>query len=288
MKPDIYFSTLNCSRTLAFKKPIVEVFDYFYKRNINKIEISSGHKYEPGFARELFKRNKKGVDILLHNYAPPEPSNLLINLSEPDLKKRSKIISFIKESIDITKKLGKNYFSFHCGFCSPNFEVGNQSWKKHLISRQSARKNFMDSLKIIVRYAEYKRVKIGIENHPVEQGNEQLLIMTSANELAAVFATLKSSFLHLHLDAGHLNVTAKTYGFDKVKFIKRFQDKVYAIHIHQNAGRKDEHLPFDETLWILPYLHIFKNLRYIIFETKGPLSARNMKLYTECVGSSLN
>src|SRR3989338_11382209 len=100
MKPDIYFSTLNCSRTLAFKKPIVEVFDYFYKRNINKIEISSGHRYEPGFARELFKRNKKGVDILLHNYAPPEPSNLLINLSERDLKKRSKIISFIKESID--------------------------------------------------------------------------------------------------------------------------------------------------------------------------------------------
>ena len=45
-----------------------------------------------------------------------------------------------------------------------------------------------------------------------------------------------SDNLHLHLDADHLKVRARTVGFDPFVFVERFRDRIMACHLHDNDG----------------------------------------------------
>lgn len=278
----IFFSTSNCSNPQ--NNDISTNIEELLKLGIKNIEISSGHKYEKHFFEKINNyclKNK--IKILLHNYSPPDNKNSLINLSDPDEINRRNSINFIKKRIILTKKLKNDYYSFHGGFSVYDFKINKDNNEKKIINKDYARKKFIESLEEIILFAEKENINIGFENHVVEEKNKNFLITYSQKEIKEIFGKIKSKNLFLHLDAGHLNVTANTYNFDKINFIKTFRNKIIAIHISKNNGIKDEHKHIDKNFWLIPYLNIFKNLKYIIFETNGPTSKEKIKFYKDII-----
>lgn len=272
---DVFFSTLNSK---FYDQEIDKSIDDLLKAGTIKIEISSGHKYEKDFFQKLlFYKKEKNVNFLIHNYAPPEKqSDFLINIASNNRDNRNKSIDFIKSRIELTKLIGADYYSFHGGFCVDSFEeIGNQ--KILPTDKEIARKIFIKSIQELSDFAEAINIKLGFENNVVEKGNEKFLITYEKNEIKEVFDRVKNKNLFLHLDAGHLNVTAKTIGFDKVKFLKTFKDKIYAIHVSKNNGFHDEHLKINKSFWLMRELKIIKKIKYLIVETKGPVSKEYMR-----------
>ena len=64
----------------------------------------------------------------------------------------------------------------------------------------------------------------------------------------------------LILDLGHLNVSSNIIGFDRNKFLDNyinvFSDRLQEIHVSENNGKYDEHLPIKENSWQLDYKEV--------------------------------
>jgi len=279
---EYFYSTFNSAYYInSIEKSIKDL----EMKGINNIEISSGHSFEKNFFKILKLYRRKGVKILLHNYAPPGPPEILLNLSDQNDKNRNLSIKLIKERMLLTKKLGMDYYSFHGGFCARDYQIGENFTNKQLILQKYARNLFIKSLKNIAVFAEKIKINIGFENNVVRKDHKGLLVTYSPGEIKKIFKEIPSKNLYLHIDTGHLKVTAKTYNFNKINFLNQFKDKIMAVHLNENNGDNDQNLPIAKNSWFLPLLKKLSSLKYVIFETKSPLTKKiisnNHKLLNE-------
>ena len=262
-----FISTLNFS-TSHVKKIAETIYDMI-DEGIKNIEISPYHSFEENIEEKLLGIVKKhNVNILLHNYAPPAKESFLLNLcdQEPIFRKRAR--EFIKQRILLTKKIGMNYYSFHAGF-RVNYKRGIHEYSSR-ISNKKAMNLFIDELSEIMDFAEENDVHIGIENHVAIMENKNNLILYEKNDFKRLFNEIPSKYLHLHLDLGHLKLSATENNFDRDEFLELFGDKVMGMHVHDNTGIKvDCHAPFSKDFWFgkKQFKHL-NNLKYCIFETK--------------------
>lgn len=266
----VYVSTINFGT-----EPLSGMLKSIAPHGLVNIEVSSGHRVEEDYrAPVLDHASSHQASILLHNFAPPEPGHLLVNLSEPDCQRREAVVRFLKSRIDLTKDLGSDYYSFHGGYRVP-YRFGQQNYEhQQVLPAELALEIFVDSVKEVVAYAESQGIHIGVENHVVQPGNEENLILYRQADFETLFAEIPSEFLHLHLDVGHLKVTCQTFDLEPELFIDRFKSKVMTVHLHDNDGAQDSHQPFDPGVWFLEYLHTMPQLRYACLETEtqGDLS----------------
>lgn len=262
-----YISTLNFSPHM--KAYISDTLILMIERNVKNIEIASFHPYEK-YLEELLKEYSKKINLLIHNFTPPDKENFIINLSSRHSGIRKKTSDFIKNGIILTKELGADYFSFHAGF--------RVDWipHKYIYRYQSQTTNkkamdiFIEEIDDILDIAEEEKIHIGIENHCSIKENRDNLILYDINDWQKLFNELSSNYLHLHLDLGHLKVSASENNFNKDTFIKRFGNKVMGMHIHDNVGIKmDSHSPFKiDDFWLTnSHFKQLKNLKYSILET---------------------
>ena len=260
---EIYVSTLNFGPAA-----LSTLGDLSHGGRCPRVEISSGHPFEPDIPAWLqAQRRRYGVSLLLHNYAPPAPDGPLINLADRRPAVQARTVEFLKSSIELTKRLGADYYSFHAGYRVP-YEFGRKAYEaEERMSRSEALTRFIAALREVVAHAEVHGIHLGVENHVVESGNEANLILDGPDDFRALFEAVDSPFLHLHLDVGHLNGTSRTLGFDRRAFVQEFLDKVMAVHLHDNDGRTDQHAPFGKEFWFLGQLEGLSALRYLCLET---------------------
>lgn len=259
-----YVSTVNFGL-----RPLSELTELFNVEEFPAIEISSGHPYEAGIPELLARAacRREGA-VLLHNNAPPVAGNLLINLADPRAERRAEVITFLKSTIVLSKALGADYYSFHAGYRVPyRFGVKRYAASERL-SQDEAMAIFIEALREVLVYAESQGVRLGVENHVVEEGNETNLILYAEDDFERLFQAIRSPFLCLHLDVGHLKVTSQVMGFDRLAFIRAFADKIVAVHLHDNDGVADQHRPLDGRCWVLPELERLPALRHVCLETR--------------------
>jgi len=114
-------------------------------------------------------------------------------------------------------KLGVRYVTIHA------------HWPPSLFSEKEGIKFQAETLKKLVEIA--KRYEITLLYEPID---------TKKDSLKNVLAILNSvQGLYFHLDIGHANLFNKSV----IKFIKQFHKKLRHIHLHDNHGKTDEHLP---------------------------------------------
>jgi sugar phosphate isomerase/epimerase len=87
----------------------------------------------------------------------------------------------------------------------------------------------------------FKDVKLCVENLPLmgHAGQQILEIPYYAKDL--VYLTKGLENVGITLDTGHANTIGSP-----VNFYDRVRDKVWNIHMHDNSGEKDDHLPLGE------------------------------------------
>lgn len=252
-----YYSTSSLSKNFSLS----EILQIYNKLGIKNVELGVCLDSTLN-AQELIK--KYDFNYIVHHLFPPPKIPFIVNLaSENDAILKRSLVQ-MENSIDFCQKNNISLLSFHSGFRSDpdsRFKFNFNKISDYEISFNI----FVDSLKEIVNYAEERTVNVAIENnvlaeHNLNNGRNDILLMCELWEYQKLFKNSNLRKLGLLLDLGHLKVTANSLNFDMDKFIYNLKDKVYALHIHENNGIKDEHLCVKKGDWALTMINkYFKN-----------------------------
>jgi sugar phosphate isomerase/epimerase len=253
----IYVST-SC---LSSKYDYSQILDIYSKLGIKNVELGI-YKDSTLDVTKLLK--KYGLNYIIHHYFPPPKEPFIVNLASQDEQIRKKSIDQIKNSIDFCADFDINFYSFHAGFrvdpdINLRFDFNN------IPEYEDSFNTFKKSVEKIVDYAERRSVKVAIENNVLSEynlidGQNKLLLMCELWEFERLFNEINSKNLGVLLDIGHLKVTSNLLKFDANEFIYKLKDKIFAVHVHENNGRLDEHKCIREGDWSLDIVNsYFKN-----------------------------
>jgi sugar phosphate isomerase/epimerase len=133
-----------------------------------------------------------------------------------------------KEMIRVASKLGIRLVNFH--FYTRLGMVGRTEKSKEIFLH-----NFVDSLRQLVECAAQNKVELMLENVPSEEGHPLESIGCFSEVMSAVPG------LKFHFDIAHAFIENRMKGVKE--YLDSFNDRLVHIHIHDNHGREDEHLP---------------------------------------------
>ena len=71
--------------------------------------------------------------------------------------------------------------------------------------------------------------------------------------------------LKLMLDTGHLKISAKTLGFDKIKAIKSLKSLIGGYQLSENDSYIDQNLKFNSKAWFIKYLDFSKPISLEVY-----------------------
>ena len=154
-----------------------------------------------------------------------------VNIASPQDQSRLNSIAQIKSSIDLANEIDAEAVVVHPGLIS---FLANKYFKKEVYEFAN------DSIKEIGDYAKDLGVLATIENMP----NFESMIYQNIADLNQL---LVENEMHMTLDIGHANHVG--YAPDEMIF-----DSIKHVHVHDNLGDDDTHLPLGEGSIDLKYI----------------------------------
>jgi sugar phosphate isomerase/epimerase len=198
-------------------------------------------------------------NFLVHNYFPPPQEPFVLNLASQDDDIRQRSLDLVFKALDLTVQLGAPFYSVHAGFITDPTSFGTTSFVFPMPTssseKQAAVTRFKASLEKVSSRAQELSLQTLVENNVCTEDLRGKLLFQTADEILGVFHDLSLSNLGLLLDTGHLNVTAHTFDFDRMRFVERVAPYVRAFHISDNDGTEDKGEPVREGSWVLDVLH---------------------------------
>jgi sugar phosphate isomerase/epimerase len=155
-------------------------------------------------------------------------------------------IGWLKEgrkAIRLCNELGIKLLNFH------SHSIG--TYIKDETGRKIILNNFVRSLKELVKYGKKYNVEIMLEN-AAEKGE-----IKDFKHFKYIID--KVSGLKVHLDVGHAFIDDDMKGVEK--YVRTFKSKIVHVHMHDNHGKSDEHLPLGAGL--IDYKKVIKLLKKI-------------------------
>lgn len=175
-------------------------------------------------------------------------SDLPLGASEKNV--RNAIVSRIKKSLNFSKNFNASSVVIHTGYEEFSHDWLGDKWTD----------NLTESLRQITDYAIKLGLNINIEN--VFEHNPGLH--------QKIFENINKENLGFCLDMGHTKVFSKT---ELPIWLEELKKKLRQLHLHDNMGKKDDHLPVGKG--ILNFNELFKFLYeekitpIITLETRG-------------------
>jgi sugar phosphate isomerase/epimerase len=136
-----------------------------------------------------------------------------------------------KEMIHAASELGIRLLNFH--FYS---RLGRVGWTEK--SREVFLQNFTNSMTELTQFAAQNRVELMLENIPPGDGHPLESLAYFSRVMSAVPA------LKFHFDVAHAFIESRMKGVKE--YLDNFNDRLVHIHIHDNHGKQDEHLPLGD------------------------------------------
>lgn len=134
-----------------------------------------------------------------------------------------------KKAIDVANELGIKEINFHAQ--TYPLTLSNKKFRRQTIQ------NFIKSSEELVDYAARFNMGVMIENIP--KGKRKSF---EPDDFKQIFRGVNG--LGFHLDVGHAFIGEGMRGVEK--YIKTFKDRLWHVHLHDNHGKHDEHLPIGE------------------------------------------
>jgi sugar phosphate isomerase/epimerase len=171
-----------------------------------------------------------------------------INIGSLNPRMREAALRELLAGLGACRRLGMDVYTVHPAFLTPLGFVDREKVKE--VSKSALRK--LDS------YSQELGVKVALENMPGSP-------FTTASTPEALLELIEGTELGICLDVGHAHTVGKLKDFVKLK------KRIINLHVHDNKGQTDEHLPIgDGTVdfpWLLKALSGYKG-RYVI-ESRG-------------------
>lgn len=102
-------------------------------------------------------------------------------------------------------------------------------------SREAFLKNFVGAMQELTQFASSKNIDLMLENVPPQNGHP----LESLEYFSAVMKAVPT--LKFHLDVAHAFIENRMKGVSD--YVDTFRDRLVHIHLHDNHGKEDEHLP---------------------------------------------
>lgn len=258
MNSDIYVST-SCIKGQFGS--INELLQKYVDVSINFIELGfvSGCKsfdINPSFINN-------NTRFFVHNYFPPPEKPFVLNLASKNDVLLGLSMNLCKQAIDLCSTFGAPYYSVHAGFrsnISPD-SLGEKIEYEEVVPYEIAFQTLVESLKTLDAYAKKRNVSLIIEPNVLSEfnlrmGRNEIALICEGEEILYLMKILGSDNIGILLDTGHLKVTARTLGFDRMKFARDVAPYIRAIHLHDNDGTWDSHEPVKPGSWVFDMLSI--------------------------------
>jgi sugar phosphate isomerase/epimerase len=279
------YITSLCSNKNSLSDVVSELSDVGFK----KIELTGDIAYEPDIETKLFElKERHGLDLCIHNYFPPQPTEFVFNLASTDPAVKTQCRALMDQAIRISLKLGESLFTCHPGFRHNLLPKQHNCFFIKSDSEECSQDAFYSSVDEIVSTILPKNFKLAVENLSPKSSNDRYSFLVSDCELEHFLNYYKKEErVGILLDLGHLEVAAFHCGFNYAKtlemIIRDHAAKIFEIHISENDGRHDAHRVTSPKSWQLDFIQnnreILKHAR-IVFEWHNAPHATAFRRYT--------
>lgn len=233
------------------KKPISEVIDEIISHGIKAIELTleipHGPNMDDKFVKKIEELSKNGMGFSIH--APFFELNL--GSHHPEIRRFSK--KRVREAIDMACAMGADPVVLHPGYTFWMGKINNvveRSWKY-----------FVQDVRELLLYGKKKNVTIALEPVPMH-----FFFFYDLPEFKRLQEVLPD--LGMTLDIGHAYITkvAKEVQDPEGTIIEDLRNlgvhSVSHVHLHNNRGKRDEHLFPAGNINIKRILDFLKNEGY--------------------------
>lgn len=249
MAPDLYLSS-----SYVRGAHVREVLSLLADSGITRIELSGGIVWSDDIVPAILQmRADRGLKYQVHNYFPPDPEGIVLNVIAPDRADRRRSHEFARRSLDVAGELGLSLYSVHAGYLG-GFSAGNgeeffRRTGTDRITRREGKKILLDAVGQLADQARRRAIRLAVENlFPIGPAGEDLSMLCHPEEILWFLESFSEiGDVGLLLDLGHLHVAAELMGFAEGPFLKElvraWKSKLFAVHISHNHGTADDHLP---------------------------------------------
>jgi len=203
------------------------------------IELGANHCYEEGAVETVDRlRERYDLALLLHGCFPPLREWFILNPASQEEETLTETRRLILAMIDLARRWEVPLVSLHPGFTAyptrPRGEDPGTSDVPYPVALRTAQESF----RLFLETAQGD-VEVIAENLPYEPAT----MMRNPEEIVEFVEGLGIGLL---LDVGHFYVSACQMGFDFASGVKAVAKYARELHLHDNDGRADEHLPLGE------------------------------------------
>ena len=208
-------------------------------REFEVIELGANHHYEEGAVETVERlRERYDLDLLLHGCFPPLRKWFILNPASQDEETLAETRRLILAMIDLARRWEVPLISLHPGFTAYPTRPRGKDPGTPDVPYAVALRTAQESFRLFLDHAQGD-VEIIAENLPFEPAT----MMRSPEEIAGFVEGLDIGLL---LDVGHFHVSACQMGFDLASGMKAVAKYVRELHLHDNDGRADQHLPLGQ------------------------------------------
>ena len=179
----------------------------------------------PEVAEEL-RRLMRRHEIVSRYHAPYE-GRLDLAAGSGGLRAVEEVVEVLLECLARAERLGARLMTLHLGSCPDESERGE------------ALKRIAEGIRVSLPDLERRRIRLALENHT------KAIIQSSLGDQPEDFdwlmACLPAEWVGMTLDIGHAHINGHME-----EFLSRPFDRVWNMHLHDNKGSEDEHLPLGE------------------------------------------
>ncbi len=230
------------------------------------IELGAFRSADAAAVRSLAAMaRERGIPLLAHNYFYPPEIPFVLNLSDPDADNRARSLEYVYAMIEFCAEFNIPAFSVHSGFaCSMTIHHFSKPISMlPACELAHAYELFAASLEKALARARDNGVALLVENNVLtadnlSDGKNLHLLLSNGREIVSFFERFGlESGLGLLLDLGHLKVSASSLELPFEEEVALVAPFVRQVHIHDNNGVVDQHLPLDDAsgLWnVFAYL----------------------------------
>ena len=179
-----------------------------------------------------FKQSIPSYDIEISIHAPFND----LNIAALNPKLRSIAIDYIKKTIIAANELDIGPISFHPGHYCPS----------GIYYRDKVQEVNLSSIRELAEFSEEYNATLALENMPIKH-------WTLGNTADEILEMINDTQLGICFDVGHAFIIGEIEHF--LNNIERINN----VHIHDNNGRRDEHLIIGHGA--IPIPHIIKRLK---------------------------
>ncbi len=236
---DVYLST-NCLRWDS----INAIVDRMVGDGVLRIELTGATSPASYDEAALLRHAAAGVRLRVHNYFPPPDEPFIMNLSSPRPEIARPTERLVREGLRVSALLGADCYSVHAGYGRDHLpEPDGDGFQRRM---PGPSRTDEEQHRMIARLLPDlpPGVRLALENGL--PSTESHLASPEAME-RFLERYRDEERVGLLLDLGHLNVSARTLGFDRDAafegLLLRHADRIFEIHVSANDGSRDTHRP---------------------------------------------